>query len=427
MQEMKLGPQLTRLRAAAAATRMVAADHGDWVVAELGGRWLAEEFTQYQEAPPVLALIDARRDATVATANGWLLGRPGAEGTMYLATDGAELTYRLSWLVPPGQPAREPRPVAVPPGLWAVKATFPVAEDRAAVVLWRPWSQVPWRDPAARREELWLATVDTTTGALIAQTTWTGLTPRMGARTVQVGVTGGGPDELGAIYIVDQVDGQAGGGARLVAFDAATLAIRWSTALTPPRPVSGDGAILAVSGDGSHVAVVLGNSRDSGVMAEAGFVVAAATGDVTAIVDSAQLGPATRVHAMVPGNEGAVVYASVLDTRGERTDALRLAGIMALDTRSARAITLLDAASQGSQQVRDAVPLALALDRSTGRHWVALPFQSPDGRPDINDGRPDIRIETGRSRGEVAGRVETPAGWYQPGRPRIDEWLASQR
>lgn len=408
MQEMKLGPYLTPLRAAAAATRMVAAEDGAWVVAELGGRWLAEEFTEYQEAPPVLALIDARRDARVATANGWLLGRPGPDGAMYLAIDGAELTYRLAWLVPPGAPAREPLPIAVPPGMWAVKASFPVAEHRAAVVFWRPWSKVSWRDHARRREELWLATVDTTTGTLVGQTTWTGLTPWMGSRTVQVGVTGG----AGVIYLIDQ----AGGGSRLVAFDAATLAIRWSTALAPPRPVTGDGATLAVSGGGTHVVVVLGNSRDSGVTAEAGFVVAAATGDVTAVLDSAQLGPATRVHAMVPGSEGAVVYASVLDTRGERIDALHLAGIVALDTRSARVTTLLDAISHGSPRTRDAVPLALALDRGTGRHWVALPFQSPDGA-----------IETGRRRGEVAGLVETPGGWYQPGRPRIDEWLASQR
>jgi hypothetical protein len=407
MQQMKLGPHLTPLRAAAGATRMIAADDGAWVVAELGGRWLAEEFTEYQEAPPVLALIDARRDARVATANGWLLGRPGAEGALYLTTDGAELTYRLSWLIPPGAPAREPRPVAVPPGTWAVKASFPVAEHRAAVVLWRPWSGASWRDHARRREELWLAIVDTTTGTLVGQATWTGLTPWMGSSTVQIGVTGG----AGAIYLLDQ----AGGGSRLVAFDAATLVMRWSTALAPPRPVTGDGATLVVSDDGSHVVVVVGNSRDSGVMAEAGFVVAAATGDVTAVLDDAQLAPATRVHAMAPGREGTVVYPLIVDTRGERFDALHLHGIVALDTRSARATTLLDTSSV-AEPARDAVPLALALDRGTGRHWVALPFQSPDGP-----------LEIGRRRGEVAGLVETPAGWYRPGRPRIDEWLATQQ
>jgi hypothetical protein len=407
MEEMKLGPHLTPLRAAAGATRMVAADDGAWVVAELGGRWLAEAFTQYQEAPPVLALVDARRDARVATDSGWLLGHPGPDGALYLANDGAELTYRLAWLAPPGAPAREPRPVAVPPGIWAVKASFPVAEHRAAVVLWRPSREVSWSDHARRREELWLATVDTTTGALVGQKTWTGLTPRMGVRTAQIGVTGG----AGAIYVIDR----AGGGSRLVAFDAVTLAVRWSTTFASPWPVTGAGAILAVSDDGSHVVVVLGHSRDSGVIAEAGFVVAAATGDVTAVLDDAQLPPATRVHAMAPGREGTVVYASVLDTRGDRINALHLASIVSLDTRGAGVTTLLDASSHG-QHVRDAAPLALALDRGTGRHWVALPFQSPDGT-----------VETGRRRGEVAGLVETPAGWYQPGRPRIDEWLASQQ
>lgn len=420
MHEIELGPDLAPLRAAAGATRMIAADDGAWVVAELAGRWLAEEFTQYQEAPPVVALIDARRDARVATASGWLLGRPGAGGALYLANDGAELTYRLAWLAPPGAPAREPQALAVPAGIWAVKATFPVAEQRAAVVLWRPSSEAPWRDPATRREELWLGILDTASGALMGQTTWTGLTPRMGARTVQVGVTGG----AGAIYVIDQASGQAGGqasgqaggGARLVAFDAGTLAERWSTRLEPPRPVSGDGATLAVSGDGSHVLVVLGNSRDSGVMAEAGLVVATASGEVTAVLDGAQLGAATRVHTMAPGRAGAVVYAAVVDTRGQRTDALHLASIASLDPGTARVSTLLDAHGHEEQRIRDAVPLALALDRASGRHWVALPFRSADGK-----------VETGRRRGEVAGLVETPAGWYQPGRPRIDEWLASQR
>jgi hypothetical protein len=408
MQEMNLGPHLAPLTAAAAATRMVSAADGAWVVAELAGRWLAEEFTQYQEAPPVLKLIDPHRDAVAATANGWLLGRPGAQGALYLATGDAELTYRLSWLVPPGAPVRESRPLAVPPGIWAVKASFPVAEDRAVVVLWRPSSQVSWRDHAARREELWLATIDTKTGTLVADTTWTGLTPRLGSRTVQVGVTGGS----GAIYLIDQ----AGGGSRLIAFDAGTLATRWSTELAPPEPPTGDGAALTVSGNGAYIVVVLGNSRDSGVAAEAGLLVEAATGDIMADLDSAQLGSATRVHTMAPGEGRNIFWAAVLDTRGERTDRLSLAAIMALDAHTARVTTLLDTAEPGSRHVRDAVPLALALDPGTVRHWVALPFQPRDGA-----------IKTGRQRGEVEGLVEPPGGWYQPGRPRIDEWLASQQ
>ena len=406
MQDVNLGPHLVALTAAAGATRMVAADDGAWVVAELGGRWLSEAFTEYQEAPPVLKLIDPRRDAVVATASGWILGRPDKAGALYLTTDGAELTYRLSWLVPPGAKSREPRALTPPPGIWAVKASFPVAENRAAAILWRPSSQAPWRDHAARREELWLATIDAATGSVLSQATWTGLTPRVGARTVQSGVAGG----PGAIYLIDQ----AGGGSKLVAFDAATLAMRWSTKLAPPKPVAGDGATLAPSGDGVHIMVVLGESRDSGVLAEAGFLVAAATGEVTAVLDSARLGAATRVEGMTPGKGGNIVWPAVLDTRGQSTNRLSLAAIAAVDASTAQVTQLLDTAEPGRQPVRDAVPVALALDPASGGHWVALPFR-------------DGAMGTGRDRGEVAGLVETPGGWYQPGRPRIDEWLANQR
>lgn len=406
MHEVNLGPHLVPLAAAAAATRMAASGDGAWVVAELSGRWLAEEFTQHQEAPPVLKLIDARRDAAVASASGWMLGRPGAKGALYLATHGAELTYRLSWLAPPGAAAPAPVALPVPAGIWAVKASFPLGPDRAALILWRPASHGD-RDPQ-RREELWLATLDTGTGELVAQATRTALTPRAGSRTVQVGATGG-PD---AIYLVDHSDGAP----RLLAFDASTLAQRWSTEIVPRQPVTGDGAALAVSGDASHVLVVLGNSRDSGVSADAGYVVAAADGKITAVLDSGQLGAATRVQAMAPGQDADVVWSAVLDTRGQRTDALTLAAITAVDTRSAGVASLLDTSDAGVRALRDAVPVALALDPDTRAIWVALPARSADGA-----------IRTGRHRPEVDGMVDTPGGWYQPGRPNIDAWLAAQR
>jgi hypothetical protein len=407
MQEEKLGPDLAPLASAASATRMFSSDDGAWVAAELGGRWLAEEFTQHQEAPPVLKLIAAQRDAVVATANGWMLGRPGQTGALYLATGDAELTYRLAWLVPPGAKSREPQALAAPSGLWAVKASFPLTADRAAIILWRPSSKAPWSDQAARREELWLATVDVSTGKLVAQATWTGLTPRMGGRTVQVGATGG----AGGVYVIDQ----AGGGSRLVAFDPATLAEHPAVTLAPRAPVAGDGAIIGPSGDGAHVMVILGNSRDSGVATEAGLVLSA-TGRMTTALDSAKLGPAARVQAVGPGKGGEMVWATLLDTRGQGPDRLSLASIASFDPGKDSPTTLFDTSEAGHQSMREAAPIALALDPKSGRQWVALPFQSPDGT-----------VKTGRERPEVDGLVETPGGWYQPGRPRIDEWLASQR
>lgn len=407
MKEEKLGPNLVPLESAASATRMFSSDDGAWVAAELGGRWLAEEFTQHEEAPPVLKLIDAQRDAVVATANGWMLGRPGKSGALYLATGDAELTYRLAWLVPQGAASREPQSLAAPPGLWAVKASFPVTADRAAIILWRPSKEAPWKDPAARREELWLAAVDTSTGEIVGQAAWTGLTPRMGGRTVQVGATGG----AGGVYVIDQ----AGGGSRLVAFDPATLAARPAVALAPREQVAGDGAVIGLSGDGAHVMVVLGNSRDSGVATEAGLVLSA-TGSVTAELDSAKLGPAARVQAVGPGKGSELVWATLLDTRGQAPDRLSLASIASLDAGTGKATALLDLSEPSRQSMREAAPIALALDPKSGRQWVALPFQPRDGS-----------VKTGRQRPEVDGLVATPGGWYQPGRPRIDEWLAGQQ
>ena len=224
-----MAAEYTVITSAAGASRLYAGSGSTSLVAEHRD-WLREAYHERAaEAPGVVKLLGPD-GALKRIASGWALG--GAVGTGEMAwveEVGDEYHYQVVRSSGAGSP------LAPPDDYWAVAgAVGHPTSPLGAVVLWRPVRGASARDPAVRRDELWIAAIDRTTGTVLKTRDLSLTLPWERVH----GVLMGGPAASPMLLLVGLPDPGGPGQYRLVGLQLPTLDVAWDLPLDVGLPVS---------------------------------------------------------------------------------------------------------------------------------------------------------------------------------------------
>lgn len=441
---------------ASGATRLLLSPSGNYLLAEIRGRWLQEEYGLGDDeyVPGVLKLLGPDREV-VRSAQGWALGPPDDQGRLGILEEGPEeFRYRVRPLASP-QPVV---PLALPEGYWHVKAALGDPRSGCMVaVLWSP--VVGHNNPDGRRDRLWLASLDRGTHTPRATRQVEATTPsatRDGRYDRGIAV-GGSPAEPILAYLELPAAGAEDARWRVTALDCKTLRTRWQVHLPHPvaEPVAESPAAprsrrlplppvkmpppsadhqrmfrtgdLAFSGDGRHLAVVHGSLGRISVGVESVYALSSASGQITARIHGKATG-LFNAHRLAPApGRPAVVALDLTSVRmgaGEHVDDLYFgAWEIALAPLRVTQVIQVSRASLGErwEETRNMTPRALVVHGGQILlapecfEWVinrkiAGPWPRGDG--------------TGARRPEVAAWTTLPREWHRPARPAVREQRA---
>jgi hypothetical protein len=277
-------PTYTLVPTAAGASRLYLGQGSTSLLAE-HRHWLDEAYHERAiEAPGVLKLI--RSDGSIArTASGWAIGGPIGGEMTWLEETGEEYHYRTAT-------GGGGAPLTPPDDYWVVAAAVGhVASPLGAIVLWRPVPGASDREPALRHDELWIATIDRRTGAVVKTRELALTLPQ----EREAGVALGGSSSDPILLLTGLPDADGPGVYRLTGLRLATLETAWESPLDmtaavaaqvaavpsppadrataplpPPPPVSGDSlrtlsrSMAAPLGDGSGWLFMDGHAQGHG-------------------------------------------------------------------------------------------------------------------------------------------------------------------
>ena len=217
---------------AAGATRLLLSPQGTYALAEIRGRWLKEEYSYSgQYVPGVLKLLGPKRNV-VRHTHGWALGAPDDQGNQWIIEEGPqEFRYRVRLMGDKLPPIALPHPA----GYWHVKGALRAAGTDCLVAAF--WSPVPGSDKYyARRERLWIASIDPKTRSVRATRVLETTLPLIGSERYDHGIAAGGGAGSPLVTFVELPAYQAADSRwRVTALDCKTLKTRWLVPL--PKPV----------------------------------------------------------------------------------------------------------------------------------------------------------------------------------------------
>jgi hypothetical protein len=410
----------SRLYAAAASASLVA-EHRDW---------LHEAFHERAaEVPGLLKLLGP--DGTVQrTVSGWALGGPLANGEMaWVEEAGEEYRYRTA------NSGGRGSPLTPPDDYWMIASGVGhVSSPLGAVVLWRPARGTSSQDPASRREELWIASIDRATGGVLKARELSLTLPW--DRTQ--GVLAGGPAASPILLLVGLPDPGGPAAYRIVGLRLPTLEVAWEAQLdvasaeanraktTEPGPARASiplpSAPHLTGADLRTLYSVMGSSFGDGsgwLLAHGGLVGRVLVTDLSFLIGTD--GKAVPLHFIhLPGTDQ---LSPILDGPGvlllSKEGARREQHFVSIDAiwpGSEQIETLADARTnvQGRTlgSAPDLVPMSAALRR--GKLYVA-----PQAGGELR----------GAESADVQNMQTTPMTWHRSGRPRVrarQQWLEEQ-
>jgi hypothetical protein len=418
----RMAPTYTLLPAASGASRLYLGSGSSSLVAEHRD-WLDEAYHERaSEAPGLLQLLGV--DGKVShTVSGWALGPPVGNDMVWLEETGEEYRYRIA------RTGGNGAPLAPPDDYWAVAAAVGHATSPlGAVVLWRPARGTSARDPSARRDELWIATVDRKAGTVVKTREFSLTLPWDRAQ----GVLLGGPAANPVLLLVGLPDPGGAGAYRAVGLRLPTLETAWeltidvasvetsrtseaqdaTRASTPPPPskaISADdlrtiyASIATPLGDGSGWLFAHGGLLRNVLVIDRSFLISA-DGKATWLRELHLTG--TDKLCPIVDQPAALLFGKV----GPR-NSLHFASLDAVWPAARRVDTLADLHTkvQGRAlgDAPDLIPMSAAL--SGGSLFVAPPVGGAG---------------LGAESDDVRGKQTTPTTWHQSDRPRV---IARQR
>lgn len=421
-----MNAEYTILTNAAGASRLYAASGSSSLVAEHRD-WLHQAFhDRAAEAPGILQLL-APDGAVQRTVSGWALGGPLPSGEMaWVEEVGEEYRYRTartggngSSLAPPGD-------------YWVIAAAVGhTTSPLAAVVLWRPAKGASPRDPAVRRDELWIASVDRATGAVLHTGQFTLTLPW----DREQGVLLGGPEASPILLLVGLPDPGGPPAYRVLGLRLPSLEVAFESQLDvvsaeashAPSPAADPARASVPLPGSSHLSgndlrtlySVMGAPLGDGsgwLLAHGGLIRRILVTDLCVLIGTD--GKATNLPDIhLPGTDQLSPIIDqpgvlLLGKEGPRTQQ-HFASINAVWPASAKVETLADRQTQvhGRELGGDPglVPMSAAL--RGGRLYVA----PPSGGDLIGADSEDVRnLQT------------TPPTWHQSNRPRVrarQQWI----
>lgn len=429
MSDKALASHVSLLIAGTAANRILLSSDGETAIAQLSGRWLAEEYgAMSHTAPPLLKLIDVSNDRVTKIESGWLLSAPGgAGGGVYLTEENEELRYQLRSFAGVA-PAWNP-----PEGLWAVKATS-AAAGRLIIALWRPVPRLPGAAATEALQQVAITAVDATSATPPVTRILTLQTARYGGSVLQAGFAQNPID--GTVYIADLAP--AGGKTLTIhALDGRSLDSKWQANV--PRPLagraeaSGDLQVsLAVSSDGEFLVAGLGAGTAHGIAAEVLQILSTRSGAMQAAVPAPDVAGLWTITDAGPASGSALGVLSFLESRSAESHDVQFRGLATIDAAQGTLRRdfefLRENLGARYERMRGLVPTALAW-HPTQKRWLLSPDNFAWVRAyGITDGVPATDLpagqDSGRFRPEVSSQLTIPPTWHRPGRPRIDAWVA---
>jgi hypothetical protein len=416
-------PTYTLVPAAAGASRLYLGTSSAALIAEHRS-WLDEAYHERAaETPGVLQLL--RADGTVVrTVSGWALGGPtGDAEAAWIEETGEEYRYRVARIAGPGAA------LAPPDDYWAIAgAVGHPAAPLGAVVLWRPAKGTSPRDPAGRRDELWIAAIDRAAGTIVKTRELALTLPRNRAEGVLLG--GSAQDPI--LLLIGLPDPGGPGAYRALGLHLATLEPAWEASLDvaaielgrasapPPGTSSPPPPAAPLTGDAlrtlyASMATPLGDGS-GWLFAHGGLIRDVLVVDL-ALAISADGKPrwlgelhlsATDKLCPISGQPGALLFG----TAGARND-LHFVSLDAVWPAEQRVQTLADARTKVAGRALGDAPELLPMSAAMqgGTLYVAPPI----GGTGIGAESDDVR-----------GKQTTPVTWHQPDRPRVQarqRWL----
>lgn len=438
---------------AAGATRLLASPKGKYLLAEVRGAWLNEEYDHGDYVPGVLKLLGLEREV-VRFGQGWALGPPDDTGRQWIIEEAPEeFRYHVRRLE-----TRHPALALSPPeGFWHVKAALGLQAPATcmAAVLQSP--VVGFNTFSKRRDRLWVASLDPETGKPLATRLVEATTPHPnGEDPFGRGIVLGGPPARPILAWLELPDhGAKDPRWRVTALDCQTLKPLWQVRLPmPPQPSpeppkagrhrkltsvlkfpepTADGerisasATLAFTGDGQHLLVLYGNRGRLSVGVRSIYALAPATGAITGQLHDKAL-PFVLAYRLVPVPGRAEVMAlsfdRVRELMGESSSEIFFGVFeIAATPLAVRQVIDVSRAALGERwkETRYMTPHALAVLRREillapgSYYWVqGHGFQ---GKWPTVEGR-------GARRPEVASWVTLPRSWHRPDRAAVKAYRA---
>ena len=416
----------TLVPTAAGASRLYLGTGTNSMVAEHRD-WLREAYHERASEAPGLVKLLGPDGVVKRVVSGWALGGPLANGeATWLEEVGEEYHYRIARSDGGGSS------LTPPDDYWAVAgAVGHTAAPLGAVVLWRPARGASARDPAVRRDELWIAAIDRKTGAVL-NTRELGVTLPWDRSQ---GVLVGGPSSAPILLLVGLPDPGGPGAYRVVGLRLPTLEVAWDAQLdiasteasraapapsAPGRAAIPDPGASRVSGDDLRTLyAVMGAPLGDGsgwLLAHGGLVGRVLVTDLTFVISAD--GKASGVPGVhLPGTDQIAPILDqpgvlVLGKAGARNDQ-HFVSIDAVWPSSQRIQTLADTRTQVHgrplEDAPDLIPMSAAM--RGGVLFVAPPV-----------GGEGLGVDSA----DVRGLQTTPTTWHQADRPRVrarDQWL----